>query len=88
VDVSQVREVIENYKEDFKSKFLVQGEEISPIKDGDPLEHALWMIDNIPEFLDAKRIEKAMRWLGFVQGIFYTEGIYTIEEMKHHNKPK
>ena len=29
---------------------------------------------------------KAMRFLGFVQGIFLTRGIYDINELKHHNQ--
>lgn len=31
--------------------------------------------------------EKFMRWLGFVQGVFYAQGVYTIEQMKAHNCP-
>ena len=32
--------------------------------------------------------EKFMRWLGFVQGVFYSTGVYTIEQMKAHNRPE
>jgi hypothetical protein len=34
----------------------------------------------------AKR-EKVMRWLGFMQGVLCATGIYTIDEMRAHNKP-
>ncbi len=30
--------------------------------------------------------EKFMRWLGFVQGTFACHNIYTIDEMRGHNK--
>lgn len=33
------------------------------------------------------RREKLMRWLGFVQGVFYDRGIYTVDEMRAHNRP-
>lgn len=31
--------------------------------------------------------EKLMRWLGFMQGVLYAKGLYTIDEMRAHNKP-
>src|SRR4030095_7725392 len=31
--------------------------------------------------------EKFMRWLGFMQGVLYAEGIFTIDQMKEHNRP-
>lgn len=39
------------------------------------------------EFAQDGRIEKAFRWLGFIQGVLWCEGIFTIEEMKDHNRP-
>lgn len=40
------------------------------------------------EFAQAGRIEKAFRWLGFVQGVLWCEGIYSIDQMKEHNRPQ
>jgi hypothetical protein len=34
----------------------------------------------------AKHQDKAMRWLCFMQGVFWSNGIYSIEELKKHNK--
>jgi hypothetical protein len=31
-------------------------------------------------------MDKFFRWLGFVQGIFWSAGIYTIEQMREHNR--
>jgi hypothetical protein len=31
--------------------------------------------------------EKLMRWLGFLQGVLFAFGIYTVDEMRAHNKP-
>lgn len=52
------------------------------------LSHCYGMIPQIREFLADGRREKAFRWLGFMQGVFYAEGIYTIEEMAEHNRPQ
>jgi hypothetical protein len=31
---------------------------------------------------------KAMRWLGFMQGVLYTTGRFTLEELKAHSRDK
>lgn len=49
--------------------------------------HMLWMTWQIPGFLEEGRKEKANRWLGFIQGALWAKDIYTIEEMKDHNRP-
>jgi hypothetical protein len=50
------------------------------------LEHAAWMLGEIPEHLNNGHVEKAHRWLGFVQGIFWTLGILNINDMKNDNR--
>jgi hypothetical protein len=30
--------------------------------------------------------DKAMRWLGFVQGALYVKGIFTLEQLKEHSR--
>lgn len=50
-------------------------------------EHVLEMIPKMRNFHWDKQVEKAMRWLGFIQGVLYSQGIFTIDEMKNHNKP-
>jgi len=47
--------------------------------------HALWMCERI-KGMAHQDIEKACRWLGFIQGILWTRGIYTIDEMRGHNR--
>lgn len=44
--------------------------------------HVLWMIDKLFEFEG----DKYNRWLGFIQGYFWTNDIYTIDELKEHNR--
>jgi hypothetical protein len=63
------------------------------------LDHVLKMIPQMREMLDEIEYrdlkmlphdphrEKFMRWLGFMQGVMYAEGVYTIDQMKQHNRP-
>jgi hypothetical protein len=39
------------------------------------------------EFVPAGRIEKAMRWLGYVQGVLVCRGDFTLDEVKNHSRP-
>lgn len=48
--------------------------------------HVLWMCEEI--YKGEMGIEKAFRWLGFVQGVLYAKNIFSISEMKQHNKPE
>jgi hypothetical protein len=54
--------------------------------DPSPLLHVRWMVQEIPKFIEEGRIEKANRWLGFAQGVLWEQDIYTIDEMKEHNR--
>lgn len=48
--------------------------------------HLLWMLGEMRKQLsDPSKIQKTMRWLGFVQGTLWTKGLATIKEMKGHN---
>jgi hypothetical protein len=48
--------------------------------------HLLWMIDEARSW-PAERLEKKFRWLGFIQGTLWVEGILPIAEAKEMNKP-
>lgn len=52
----------------------------------DALPHIMWMLREIRFLVVENRIEKAMRWLGFAQGVLWAHGIYSIEEMKEDNR--
>lgn len=47
--------------------------------------HVLWMIGEMRTFIEEGRDEKVNRWLGFVQGVLWTAGLYTIDAMREHN---
>lgn len=52
----------------------------------DCLRHALWMTRELRKHLSGGKVEKAMRWLGFVQGVLWSLGVVSIEEMKDDNR--
>ena len=60
-----------------------------------PLEHACWMLHQLDESLRVYgnlwadknseiKWDKYNRWLGFVQGVMWDKGIYTIDQMREH----
>lgn len=51
------------------------------------LEHCVWMLDEILKFLEEDRKEKVFRWLGFVQGVFWSHSVYKLDSLKSHNMP-
>ena len=51
------------------------------------LAHCHKMLDQMEVFVREGRMEKVFRWIGFIQGVLWRCGLYTIEEMKEHNRP-
>lgn len=49
--------------------------------------HARQILDEIDALIAAGQLEKAFRWLGFVQGVLWVTGVYTIDELRAHNRP-
>lgn len=49
-------------------------------------EHIYWMCAEIKEFVKKEEMDKAFRWLGFVQGVLWCVGEYTINELRDHNR--
>ncbi len=49
------------------------------------LNHCLGMLYEIKQFIQ-KDAEKAHRWLGFIQGMLWANQIFTIEDLKNHNR--
>lgn len=46
--------------------------------------HLIYMCQEAAKFTNR---EKAMRWLGFIQGALWTNGAATIDELKDMNRP-
>lgn len=60
--------------------------------------HLAWMCHEAKRFLidsmeqypggTQSKIEKAMRWLGYIQGCLACLDLYTVEELRRHNMPE
>ena len=50
------------------------------------LEHTAWMCLEIQKALDGGERERAMRWLGFTQGVLWAHGIYAVDELREQNR--
>lgn len=49
--------------------------------------HLFWMcVTARDSFLPQGRREKAMRWLGFVQGVLFARGDFTVAELADHSR--
>ena len=52
----------------------------------DRLAHVHWMCQKAQEYCEQGELDKANRWLGFIQGVFSCEDLMSIEEMRNHNR--
>ena len=50
------------------------------------ISHCLDMLPRMEQFLTDGRKEKVCRWLGFIQGVLWAEGIFSIDELREHNR--
>lgn len=51
------------------------------------LNHVLWMCGETRKLAEEDRIEKAMRWLGFIQGVLWAMNYSSINSLKVDNMP-
>lgn len=57
--------------------------------DGAPWDfpHLAYMCDNATEILiPSGKTDKAMRWLGFIQGVLVSRKLFTLEEVRGHSR--
>ncbi len=62
-------------------------EDRAPKTASEVLSHLYAMTFEMKGFIKERRREKFMRWLGFMQGAFWTQKLFTLEELKNHNRP-
>jgi len=51
------------------------------------LAHCRGMIPKMRAFITEGRMDKAFRWLGFIQGCLWCTGIFCLEDLKNHSRP-
>jgi hypothetical protein len=52
----------------------------------DSIGHLLFMCAKVKDFIDEERLDKAMRWLSFVQGVLWTLGVLSIHHGQEQNR--
>ena len=52
----------------------------------DALNHAMWMCNETRRFVRERRWAKVYRWIGMIQGLMFMGGIFSIAELKEHNR--
>ena len=67
--------------------FPVRADATKKVNNEEVLNHLRWMVQETVSLVEQGRREKAFRWLGFIQGALWSYRMYTIEELKNHNKP-
>lgn len=51
------------------------------------LAHVRWMTNEVQQWT-REREGKAMRWLGFVQGVLVANGIFSLDDVKKHSRTR
>jgi len=87
----QIQQAVTKYRALIRERLpTLQPQKLSPTSEGtrvEALAHVLYMLGHIEDLLHhPERREKLMRWLGFVQGILWSECLYTLDELKDHNR--
>ncbi len=79
LDFNMTKEKVTEVLELYRNK-------LNEVEKDEVLTHCLEMIDKIEVFLKEDKLGKSFRWLGFIQGCFWSKNIYSLDEMKLHNK--
>ena len=49
--------------------------------------HLMWMCDEAEMTqIPVGEVDKAMRWLGFIQGVLCAKGVFTLDELRAHSR--
>ncbi len=75
--VVEIKEIVNGYGED-----LLESDTMSVESE---CMYVLDMICRMNDFTEEDE-GKANRWLGFIQGVLWSGGVYTIDEMREHNR--
>ena len=83
----QILNIINKYKDELN--YLPSERQDANLKgpyDFERVKHILWMCDEIELMLKDEKFDKINRWLGFIQGVLWSMGKKTINEMREDNK--
>lgn len=83
----QVIEVINKYAQGLRDRgYIARRCDPAGAANGyEQAAHMLWMCDEIQAMVGEGKLEKAFRWLGFIQGAMWAMGLRSIADMKLDN---
>jgi len=94
IDVTREEQiaVLRLYDEKFENWGLEQCPDgrAEPVGMGRGVKHARWMMQEMIRRIeeeDESSPGQADRWIGFIQGVLWTHGLFSIAEMAAHNVP-
>ena len=85
----QVKRAIQKYREQFEALGIrPQGFPHEKLVDSPAvtLQHCYGMLNQMEEFLVEGNMEKVFRWLGFIQGCLWIQGVYSLDSLKEDNR--
>jgi hypothetical protein len=88
MNIQTMLKVLTKYRDYFKS---INASKIGYPKhlliqtDEQVFDHCYEMLDKIEEFIQRGRLEKAHRWIGFIQGCLWDRSVYTLNELRNDN---
>jgi len=91
MDGNKILEVIKRYRNYFKEQGIVAIDfphDKKPETQEEKLGHCYGMLPKMEVFIQEGRMDKAFRWLGFIQGCLWSEDQYALEDLMDHSRPK
>ena len=83
----QIREVADEYFQQLEEfGFSAEKQSDGPLGSLHSFPHVMWMCQELKGGMAKKDMEKACRWLGFIQGVLWSRGTYSIDDMREHNR--
>lgn len=94
--LDKVKAVLRGYSGALQEGFLCVPLQLPPdemdstlavIGDSVRMDHVVWMCEEVQGW-GPERTEKAMRWLGFVQGVLWAGGWASLDQLKADSRPE
>lgn len=93
MDLERVRAIVEFYDAHLQNvgvpvrKLPLAPEVARRVGEAPEWQHLRYMFEEMRKMISEGRTEKAMRWLGFVQGVLWTTGAFSLDDLKNHSRP-
>jgi hypothetical protein len=97
MNLEQAKSVVERYHEVLKETEAAVANMGQNPSQAEAMKHARFMLERLESFLEVveeaeleepcgKQWDKFNRWLGFMQAILWVNHIYTLDELRGHNR--